>query len=123
MPKKANVAVDAEKKARKQYPDRDTRIEMADKKIKQLEKLNADRRDLIEKTEAKLNERKAALKKSEEMLAKVVSRREKLVAAKERPVGSEAARAQKAAEKAQLDQLKAKLKAKGMTMDDILNSL
>ena len=123
MPKKANDAANIEKKARKQYPDRDTRIAMADQKIEQLEKLNAERRALIEKTEAKLNERKAALVKSEEMLAKVISRREKLVVAKERPVGSEAARALKAAEKAQLDQLKAKLKAKGMTMDDIINSL
>ena len=112
------------KKPRKQYPDRDARIAMADEKIEKLEKLNAERRELIEKTEAKLNERKAALAKSEEMLRKVYSRRDKLISAKERPAaGSEAARAMKAAEKAQLDQLKALLKSKGMTMDDIINSL
>ena len=114
----------AEKKPRKQYPDRDERIAMADEKIEKLEKLNAERRELIEKTEAKLNERKAALAKSEEMLRKIYSRREKLMAAKERPeAGTEAARKMKAAEKAQLDQLKALLRSKGMTMDDIINSL
>lgn len=114
----------AEKKARKQYPDRDTRIEMANKKIDELEKLNASRRELIEKTEAKLNERKAMLAKSEEMLASVISRRNKLMAAKERPVaGSEAAKAQKAAEKAQFDQLKALMKEKGISFEDVIKSL
>ena len=39
---------------RKAYPDRDTRIAMAEEKIAQLEKLNAERRELIAKTEAKL---------------------------------------------------------------------
>ena len=111
------------KNTRKQYPDRDTRIEMADKKIAQLEKLNADRRDLIEKTETKLNERKEALMKSEEMLKKVIARRNKLIAAKERPIDSEAARALKAEEKAQIEMLKAKLREKGMSMEDIINSL
>lgn len=112
------------KKARKQYPDRDERIVMANDKIEKLEKLNAERRELIEKTEAKLNERKAALAKSEEMLRKIYVRRDKLIAAKERPeAGSEAARVMKAAEKAQFEQLKALLKSKGMTMDDFISTL
>lgn len=113
-----------EKKSRKQYPDRDTRIAMADKKINELEKLNESRRELIAKTEAKLNERKEALEKSEEMLKKVVARRNKLLAAKERPaMNSEAAKAIKAAEKAQLDQLKALMKEKGITLEDVIKSL
>lgn len=123
MPKKAKSSEIVEKKARKQYPDRDTRIAMADEKIERLTKLNEDRRDLIEKTEAKLNERKAALAKSEAMLKKVISRREKLLAAKEAPAGSPAARAQRAAEKAQFDELKARLKAQGKTLDDLMNLL
>ena len=113
-----------EKKSRKQYHDRDTRIEMADKKINELEKLNESRRELIAKTEAKLNERKEALEKSEEMLKKVVARRNKLLAAKDRPaMNSEAAKAIKAAEKAQLDQLKALMKEKGITLEDVIKSL
>lgn len=113
-----------EKKVRKQYPDRDTRIAMADKKITELEALNKSRRELIEKTEAKLNERKEMLAKSEKMLASVIARRNKLIAAKERPaVGSEAAKAMKAAEKAQMDQLKAIMKEKGITIEDVIKAL
>ena len=123
MAKKARSSETTEKKQRKQYPDRDTRIAMADEKIERLTKLNDERRDLIEKTEAKLNERKAALEKSEAMLKKVINRREKLIAAKEAPAGSLAARAQKAAEKAQFDELKAKLKAQGKTLEDLMNML
>ena len=123
MAKKARSSETTEKKQRKQYPDRDTRIAMADEKIERLTKLNDERRDLIEKTEAKLNERKAALEKSEAMLKKVINRREKLIAAKEAPAGSPAARAQKAAEKAQFDELKAKLKAQGKTLEDRMNML
>lgn len=123
MAKKARSSETTEKKQRKQYPDRDTRIAMADEKIERLTKLNDERRDLIEKTETKLNERKAALEKSEAMLKKVINRREKLIAAKEAPAGSPAARAQKAAEKAQFDELKAKLKAQGKTLEDLMNML
>lgn len=123
MPRKAKTPEIVEKKARRQYPDRDTRIAMADEKIERLTRLNEERRELIEKTEAKLNERRAALEKSEAMLNKVISRREKLIAAKEAPAGSPAARAQKAAEKAQFDELKARLKAQGKTFDDLMNML
>ena len=110
--------------ARKQYPDRAERIAMANKKIDELIKLNDSRRELIAKTKAKLKEREDALEKSEAMLKKVTARRDKLIAANERPAaGSEAARAMKAAEKAQLDQLKAIMKEKGITIEDVIKSL
>lgn len=123
MPRKAKTAVEAvpEKKERKAYPDRDTRIAMAEEKIAQLEKLNAERRALIEKTEAKLNARKAALANTEEQLAKAIARRDKLIAAKNRPAVG--ARAAKSAEKNQIEQLKAKLAAQGKTLEELLNSL
>lgn len=123
MPRKANNAAETAsvKKERKAYPDRDTRIAMAEEKIAQLEKLNAERRELIAKTEAKLNARKAALANTEEQLAKAVARRDKLIAAKNRPAAG--ARAVKSAEKNQIEQLKAKLAAQGKSLEDLLNSL
>lgn len=123
MPRKANNAAEtaSAKKERKAYPDRDTRIAMAEEKIAQLEKLNAERRELIAKTEAKLNARKAALANTEEQLAKAVARRDKLIAAKNRPAAG--TRAVKSAEKNQIEQLKAKLAAQGKSLEDLLNSL
>lgn len=109
------------KKARKAYPDRDERIAMAEEKIAQLEKLNAERRELIAKTEAKLNARKAALANTEDQLAKAIARRDKLIAAKNRPAAG--VRAAKSAEKNQIEQLKAKLAAQGKSLEDLLNSL
>ena len=49
---------------------------MADEKIQRLEKLNEERRELIAKTEAKLNDRKESLAKSEAELEKVKARRD-----------------------------------------------
>jgi len=123
MPRKANNAAETAsvKKERKAYPDRDTRIAMAEEKIAQLEKLNAERRELIAKTEAKLNARKAALANTEEQLAKAVARRDKLIAAKNRPAAG--SRAVKTAEKNQIEMLKAKLAAQGKTLEELLNSL
>ena len=46
----------------------DARIALVDKQIQRLETLNANRRELIAKTEEKLNQRKEALCKSEAML-------------------------------------------------------
>ena len=109
------------KKERKAYPDRDTRIAMAEAKIEQLEKLNAERRALIEKTAAKLEARRAALASSEEQLAKAVSRRDRLIAAKSRPAGTSSSA--RNAEKAQIAQLKQLLASKGKTIDYIINSL
>lgn len=122
MPRKVKNAVEAvsEKKERKAYPDRDTRIAMAEEKIAQLEKLNAERRALIEKTEAKLMARKEAIAKTEEQLAKTIARRDKLVAARNKPAG---VRAAKSAEKNQIEQLKAKLAAQGKTLEELLKSL
>ena len=55
-----------EKKERKAYPTYQERIEAADKKMEQLQKLIASREALISQTEAKLAERKEALAKSQE---------------------------------------------------------
>ena len=118
-----NTAANQEKKARKAYPDRETRIAMADAKIERLEKLNAERRALIEKTETKLNARKSALAKSEAELAKIKTRRGKLENAQNRPARTGASRSIKASEKAQFDQLKALLESKGQTMEDLLKNL
>lgn len=74
-----------EKKERKPYPTYQERIEMADRKIEQLQQLNASREALIAQTEAKLAERKAALVKSQEALEKVTAKRERLVALMNKP--------------------------------------
>ena len=74
-----------EKKERKPYPTYQERIEAADKKIEQLQQLNASREELIAQTEAKLAERKEALAKSEEALEKVLAKREHLVALMNKP--------------------------------------
>lgn len=53
-------------KTRKPYPSIDERIALADAKIQQLEKLNATRQALVEKTAAVLAERQETLAKSQE---------------------------------------------------------
>ena len=74
-----------EKKERKAYPTYQERIEAADKKMEQLQKLIASREALISQTEAKLAERKEALAKSQEALEKVTAKREHLVALMNKP--------------------------------------
>ena len=106
MPRKAKKPVEV--KTRKQYPDRATRIAMADEKIQRLEKLNEERRQLIAKTEAKLNDRKESLTKSEAELEKVKARRERMIAMQDRPAASESRKA-RSAEKAELEKLRALL--------------
>ena len=64
-----------EKKKRKPYPSYQERIEAADKKIEQLQQLNASREALIAQTEAKLAERKEVLAKSQAMLEKLMQTR------------------------------------------------
>ena len=123
MPRKVKTVAQGDvssQNSRKSYPDRDTRIAMAEEKIAQLEKLNQERRALIEKTEEKLLARKAALANSEAQLEKTIERRDRLIAAKNRPAG---VRAAKSIEKGQIEQLKALLAAKGQTLDDLINSL
>ena len=58
---------------------------MADAKIKQLEELIQSRAQLIAETEAKLNERKAALTKNQEALEKAKAKKEHLIELKNRP--------------------------------------
>jgi DNA repair exonuclease SbcCD ATPase subunit len=127
-PKKAvqdNVEVVAkeEKQKRKPYPNREERISMAEQRIERLERLNADREALLEKTEQKLADRKAALEKSKAELENAISLKERLIVAKDKPARSTAARAAKTAEKAVIDELKAKLEAKGKTLDDLLKEI
>lgn len=121
MPRKKAQPV-VEVKARKAYPDRETRIAMADAAIARLEKLNASRRELIEKTEAKLAERKLALSKSEKMCENAKARKERLIAVNEKTPKT-AARARKAAEKAGLEELKAAIEASGKTVAEFLAGL
>ena len=123
MPRKAKNPVEV--KTRKQYPDRATRIAMADEKIQRLEKLNEERRQLIAKTEAKLNDRKESLTKSEAELEKVKARRERMIAppgADDRPAASESRKA-RSAEKAELEKLRALLAEKGVTAEELLAKL
>ena len=58
------VAVLDAAKGRKPYPTHEERLAAAEKQIERLTKLNAERTALIEKTEATLSERRAALAKS-----------------------------------------------------------
>ena len=141
MPRKAKKPVEV--KTRKQYPDRATRIAMADEKIQRLEKLNEEvaelaatlnyaaaelskvedlRRELIAKTEAKLNDRKESLAKSEAELEKVKARRERMIAMQDRPAASESRKA-RSAEKAELEKLRALLAEKGVTAEELLAKL
>ena len=120
MPRKAKKPVEV--KTRKQYPDRATRIAMADEKIQRLEKLNEERRQLIAKTEAKLNDRKESLTKSEAELEKVKARRERMIAMQDRPAASESRKA-RSAEKAELEKLRALLAEKGVTAEELLAKL
>ncbi len=110
-------------KTRKPFPSREERVTMAETTIARLEKLNASRKALIEKTEAKLNERKDALQKSEQQLEKAISRRAHLIAMNEKPAKSATARAKKSAEKKRLDELMSKLSEKGLSVDDLLSKL
>lgn len=131
----------SEKKERKPYPTYQERIEAADKKIEQLQKLNASREALIAQTEAKLEERKAALAKSREALEKVTAKRERLVALMNKPEEQpkpklfpeeraahrrEAlakAREAKKAQKAQMEAFLEKLAQSGKTIDDLMAEL
>lgn len=132
MPKQAQKAVHADntkvkagakRGKRKPYPNRDERIEMAGQKIERLESLNADRELLLQKTEKKLADRRAALEKSRADLENAIALKERLIAAKDKPARNAAARAAKAAEKAAIDELKAKLEAKGKTLADFINEM
>ncbi|MHC1786432.1 MAG: hypothetical protein AB9880_05185 [Christensenellales bacterium] len=141
VPQKTTVAKKAkapEKKARKAYPSLDERIAMANKQAVRLSKLIASREALIEKSEATLNARKAALARNIALIEKVQSREQRLLARKDEPPKVKApklspedlkvrrvealakARAAKKAEKVKVDQLMAALKGSGKSVDDLL---
>lgn len=129
------------KKPRKAYPSVEERIALADKQIEHQTKISAKRSALIEKTEATLNTRKAALAKNTTMLEKALSKKERLAAAKAKPAKATApklppeqlkarriealakARAAKKAEKAKVDQLLAALKDSGKSIDELLREV
>ena len=67
-PKKNTTAASTVQHRRPRTTDPDARIALVDKQIQRLETLNENRRELIAKTEEKLNQRKDALCKSEAML-------------------------------------------------------
>lgn len=108
-------------KARKAYPSLEERIALADAKIQQLEKLNATRQALVEKTAATLAERQETLAKSQSALEKVRARRERLIASKDKP--AKAPRSRKAAQDPQYQALLSALKEKGTSMEELLASL
>lgn len=130
-----------EKKERKAYPTYQERIEAADKKMEQLQKLNASREVLIAQTEAKLAERKEALAKSREALEKVTAKREHLVALMNKPAKEpkpklspeeraahrrEAltkAREAKKTKKAQMEALMEKLAQSGKSIEELMAEL
>lgn len=73
------------KKPRKPYPSREERITLADARIERLAKLNDKRRTQIEKSEATLNARKAALGKGIAELESAIAKKERLVNFIEKP--------------------------------------
>ena len=108
-------------KTRKAYPSLEERIALADAKIQQLEKLNATRQALVEKTAATLAERQETLAKSQSALDKVRARRERLIASKDKP--AKAHRARKSEQDQQYQELLSALKEKGTSMEELLASL
>ena len=125
----------------KPYPTYQERIEAADKKMEQLQKLIASREALISQTEAKLAERKEALAKSQEALEKVTAKREHLVALMNKPAKEpkpklspeeraahrrEAlakAREAKKTKKAQMEALMEKLAQSGKSIEELMAEL
>ncbi len=109
-------------KTRKPYPSIDERIALADAKIQQLEKLNATRQALVEKTAAVLAERQETLAKSQSALDKVRARRGRpVIASKDKP--AKAHRARKSEQDQQYQELLSALKEKGTSMEELLASL
>jgi len=128
-------------KERKPYPTHEERLAMADKKIEQLTKLNADRVLLIEKTEKTLADRKAALDKSEAALEEAKALKERIVERMNRPAKAPApkltpeeraerrkealakAREAKRAAKEKYDALIAAIEESGKSVDEVLEEL
>lgn len=119
MARKKPVPVVEVKPARKAYPARAERIAMAEKQIARLEKLNASRRDLIARSEEKLNQRKAALARTEAELQKELDKKERLIQLETDPQG----KARRREERAQINELAAAIKASGKSIGEILEAL
>ena len=102
---------------RKPYPTREDRIFKADEDILRQERLNSERRSLIEKTEIILNQRKKNLLNGERTLDAIKMRRLRLInlTDKHTPKSAE--------EKAQYRQVLSYLKANGMTVDELIQKL
>ena len=131
------AAVTDTAKGRKPYPTHEERLAAAEKQIERLTKLNAERTALIEKTEATLSERCAALAKSEAAKAK----KERIIEAMNKPAKetkpklSPEERAQrrrdalaktreaKKAEKEKYEALLSALAESGKSVDDLLEEL
>lgn len=121
--KKAKMETVAGEKTRKAYPSLDERIAIADKKAADLTKLNSEREALVAKTEKKLEERKVALARSTEQLNKVLARREHLVELKNRPAAQRGRTAAKSEERKRAEELLSAMKAKGISMEELLAKL
>lgn len=130
-----------EQKPRKPYPTYEERIAAADQSIERLTKLNEERATLIARTEAKLEERKLALAKSQEALEREKAKKDRLIAAMNKPVKEPVpaltpeeraerrkatqakAREAKRLEKEKYDALVAALAESGKTVDELLDEL
>ncbi len=121
--KKAKTEMVVVEKTRKAYPTLDERIAIADKKVESLTKLNNEREVLVAKTEKKLEERKVALARSTEQLNKVLAHREHLVEIKNRPATSQGRSAAKSEERKRAEELLSVMKAKGISMEELLARL
>lgn len=121
--KKAKVEAVAMEKTRKAYPTLDERIAIADKKVESLTKLNNEREVLVAKTEKKLEERKVALARSTEQLNKVLAHREHLLEIKNRPAAQKGRSAAKSEERKRAEELLSVMKAKGISMEELLAKL
>ncbi|MEG2604868.1 MAG: hypothetical protein RSB91_08005 [Clostridia bacterium] len=106
-------------KTRKPYPSREERIVMADQQIARLTKLNQERQVLVDKTEAVLAGRKEALAKSAAAIEKAIARKERL---SQNPEAKVTVRTSKKAEKAQLNELMAAVKASGKSVEEFLSA-
>ena len=121
--KRAKVEAVAMEKTRKAYPTLDERIAIADKKVESLTKLNNEREVLVAKTEKKLEERKVALTRSTEQLNKVLAHREHLLEIKNRPAAQKGRSAAKSEERKRAEELLSVMKAKGISMEELLAKL
>ena len=121
--KKAKMETVVVEKTRKAYPTLDERIAIADKKVESLTKLNNEREVLVAKTEKKLEERKVALARSTEQLNRVLAHREHLMEIKNRPATQQGRSAAKSEERKRAEELLSVMKAKGISMEELLARL